>query len=74
MQVAHVEVDFLARDPKGILHIIEVKSAGSASRDVVSFSQQERLRRAALVLAARGPIEILILVVSGKRILQIPLE
>src|SRR4051794_30415147 len=42
-KVARVEVDFLARDPTGLLHIIEVKSAGALNRNIVSYKQQRRL-------------------------------
>jgi Holliday junction resolvase-like predicted endonuclease len=63
--IAHVEVDFLARDPQGLLHIIEVKSAGALAFGVVSQKQLKRLERAASVLALKEPISLIALVVEA---------
>lgn len=74
MRIARVEVDFLARDPSGLLHIIEVKSSGMLARGIVSHKQRERLFRVARVLAEKEPVELLVLVVSqGGRVLKLPL-
>jgi hypothetical protein len=72
IRVVGVEVDFLARSPSGILHIIEVKSAGALDRGVLSQRQLMRLRNAASSLAQREPIGLLVLVVLGQdQILEI---
>lgn len=74
MRIARVEVDFLARDPSGLLHIIEVKSSGMLERGIVSHKQRERLFRVARVLAEKEPVELLVLVVSqGGEVLKMPL-
>lgn len=71
--MAGVETDFLARDPQGLLHVIEVKSAGSIERGIVSERQMLRLERAAGALAETEAVEILILIVSSQgQILPIP--
>lgn len=69
--MAGVEVDFLARDRRGMLHIIEVKSAGALKVDVLSPKQLKRLERAALVLSQREPVGLVVLVVMSTAILPI---
>lgn len=71
--IAGVEVDLLARDPAGVLHIVEVKSKGAASFGIVSGAQRKRLERVALTLAAREPIELVALVCEGERVYAVPL-
>jgi len=74
VRIAHVEVDFLARDPSGLLNIVEVKSSGMLNRGVVSHKQRERLFRVAKVLAEKEPVELVVLVVSqGGDVLKMPL-
>lgn len=74
VRIARVEVDLLARDPSGLLHIVEVKSDGSLPRGIVSQRQLQRLERVAKVIAEQEPIEMLVLVVTKTgQILKIPL-
>lgn len=71
-KIARVEVDILAEDSTGLLHVVEVKSAGSARVGYVSVAQQRRLARAAQALAGTRPVEILLLVMQ-EPVLEIPI-
>jgi hypothetical protein len=74
VRIAHVEVDFLARDSFGLLHIIEVKSEGAIVRGILSTRQRDRLARVASVIAEKEPVQMLGLVVrSTGEILKVPL-
>jgi Holliday junction resolvase-like predicted endonuclease len=74
VRIAHVEVDFLARDPSGLLYIIEVKSAGALARGIVSYRQRRRLERVAQVLAQKEPVMLLALVVEKSgQVMTVPL-
>jgi Holliday junction resolvase-like predicted endonuclease len=72
-KISNIEVDFLARDPAGILHIVEVKSAGSWAVNVVSKKQLKRLKMASEILASREPVGLVILVVMREKIVPIRL-
>jgi Holliday junction resolvase-like predicted endonuclease len=72
--IAHVEVDFLARDPEGLLHIVEVKSQGAFAFGVLSEKQRRRLERAAQVLAEKEAVGLIALVVeSSGNVVMFPL-
>ena len=73
IKIAHVEVDFLARSPGGMLHIIEVKSGGAWGVDVLSARQSARLARVAEVLAQSEPVGLIVLVVQGEVVTPIRL-
>ncbi len=63
-KISHVQVDILARDSQGLLHIVEVKSAGSLERGLLSRRQRHRLESALLSLAQIEPVELLVIVVE----------
>jgi len=74
IQIARVEVDFLARDSFGLLHIVEVKSEGAATRGILSARQKQRLAVVASVIAQTEPVMLIALVVSNSgEILAVPL-
>jgi Holliday junction resolvase-like predicted endonuclease len=58
VEVAHVQVDILARDPQGVLTLIEVKSASHMAH--LSAAQQRRLFRASSVLAGFEPVQLIL--------------
>jgi Holliday junction resolvase-like predicted endonuclease len=72
-KIAHVEIDFLARDSRGMLHIVEVKSAGAWDVGVLSENQQRRLFNVAEILSLREPIGLLVLVVEEECVTPIRL-
>ena len=57
-ETAHVQVDILARDPSGVLSVVEVKSKSQLAH--ISFGQRRRLFRAASVLSGFEPVQLVL--------------
>jgi len=70
--VAHVQVDILARDPKGVLTLVEVKLLSSMTH--LSQRQKRRLFRAAHVLSGYEPVQLVLALVSGGNVRLLPVD
>jgi Holliday junction resolvase-like predicted endonuclease len=73
-ECAHVQIDVIARDPNGILTIVEVKSQTTSGMAYLPRRQQRRLERAASVLAQWEPIEIVLALVEDDKIVLVPVS
>jgi Holliday junction resolvase-like predicted endonuclease len=72
VRVAGVQIDLLARDPKGLLTVVEVKSNSPLVN--LSWRQKRRLMCAAQVLAGREPVQLVFARVSGEDVLVLPVD
>ncbi|HAG91753.1 MAG TPA: hypothetical protein DCL41_07770 [Bdellovibrionales bacterium] len=76
MRILGVQVDLLARSPRGVKTLFEVKSARSLDFGVLSEAQKCRLVRVAEWLSAREPCFLRVLVEKADKdgFLEIPIE
>jgi Holliday junction resolvase-like predicted endonuclease len=72
VHVAHVQVDILARDPSGLLSIIEVKSQSRMAH--LSRSQRTRLLRACSVLAEFERVQLVLALMSLRDLVLLPVD
>lgn len=72
VRVAGVQVDLLARDPKGLLTIVEVKSQSFLSH--INWRQKRRLLNAGQVLAGVESVQLVLALVSGDDVLVLPVD
>lgn len=72
VQVAHVQVDILARDPRGVLTVVEVKTRSRMAQ--ISWRQRARLMRAGNVLAGSEPVQMVLVLVSNQDIEVLPVD
>lgn len=74
--VAGVQVDLLARDPKNVLTIVEVKLKSALTH--LSYGQRRRLFRAGQVLAGFEPVQLVLVQVSeqasAQELILIPVD
>lgn len=72
VEIQGVQVDIVARDPGGLLHLIEVKSNTYVMH--LSGAQKRRLFRVAALLAEYERVELGLAVPAGKGFHLIPVD
>ncbi|NJL25559.1 MAG: YraN family protein [Calothrix sp. SM1_5_4] len=73
VRIAQVQVDILARTPRGLLCLVEVKARSELSH--LSLAQERRLRRIGGILAQFEPVEIWLASVSrDHKVALIPVD
>ena len=72
LKIARVQVDILARDPQGLLTIVEVKSQSHLAH--LPRSQFLRLKRASLVLAGYEPVQMRLILAGLKEFIVLPVD
>lgn len=74
VQVVRVQIDLIARNPQGLLTLIEVKTQGSAQMAQISFKQMQRLLRTCTFLAQWEPLELRLALVQGTNVRLLPVD
>lgn len=84
VECAHVQVDLLARDPRGILTVVEVKcdsvvwGFGTGKKEyreaIMTRSQLKRLKRVCAILAQFEPVQLLFARVRGRQVIWLPVD
>ena len=70
--MAGVQIDLLARDPEGLLHLVEVKSMSALCR--ISPRQLRRLMNAGEVLSSQEAIQLVFARVAGSDVQLVPVD
>ncbi|MBX3022514.1 MAG: YraN family protein [Bdellovibrionales bacterium] len=71
---ARVQLDIVARSPRGILTIVEVKMQSPRAIAFLSRTQNQRLLRAASVLAQCEPVQLVLALVESSRLRLLPVD
>lgn len=74
LRCVRVQVDVLARDPRGLLTIVEVKSQTASGMAHLSRAQARRLERVSRAFAEFEPVQILLAFVSDGKVLLLPVD
>lgn len=69
-----VQLDLLARDPSGLLYIIEVKAQSARGLAHLSYVQRARLIRICGFLAEFEPTELGLVLVEGQKVALLPVD
>jgi hypothetical protein len=72
VRLAGVQVDLLARDPRGVLTIIEVKSQSRLAH--LSRGQWRRLMRVGVVLSGYEPVQLRLLIAGLHEMRLLPVD
>ena len=72
VRISGIQVDLLARDPKGVLTIIEVKSRSRLAH--LSRCQLQRLMRVGVVLSGYEPVQLRLLIAGGHEMSVLPVD
>jgi Holliday junction resolvase-like predicted endonuclease len=69
-----VQIDLIARDPRGVLVLLEVKTQGRARLAHISRPQFRRLLRTCAFLSHWEPVELQLALVEGTKVLLLPVD
>lgn len=74
VQCLGVQVDILARTPKGLLTLVEVKSQSLSGHAHLPLRQHQRLQRVSEHLAEFEPVQLQVAYVEGPRVRLVPVD
>lgn len=72
VEIAHVQIDILARNPQGVLTIVEVKSQSHMAH--ISRGQYLRLRRVGAYLSGYEPVQMELALMSLRELTLLPVD